>query len=212
MTTTKSPAITLPLPRCAAVLLALAAAGPCHALYKVVGPDGRITYTDRAPSSSEGKASPLGQRDAPAAPEVPLPLELRQAAGRFPVTLYTMLGACDPCEAARVLLRRRGVPYSERQVSSPEDVEALQRLTGGREAPVLTIGSQTLRGLAAELWNSYLDTAGYPRESKLPVGYTYAPPTPLVARREAAPAAATPAPAPEAAPATAPAPEGGIRF
>jgi glutaredoxin len=182
-------------------------ATPSHALYKVVGPDGKITYTDRAPSSSEGRVSPIAGSTAAAtaAAEPALPAELRQAAGRYPVVLYTASGACEPCDAARQLLRQRGVPYSEKQVLSPEDGEALQRLSGGRDAPTLTIGSQTLRGLAGEVWNSYLDSAGYPRESKLPQGYQYPAPTPITERREAAPRAAA-APAPAVAPPPAPAP------
>jgi glutaredoxin len=200
-------------------LLALAAAGPSHALYKVIGPDGKVTYTDRAPTTTEGRASPVGGRAAPlTATEPALPLELRQAASRYPVTLYTTTGACDPCDAARALLRQRGVPHNERQVISAEDGDALQRLSGGRDAPTLTIGQQTLRGLAADTWNAYLDSAGYPRESKLPVGYTFPPAAPVTERREAAPrtaaeAAAAPVPAPApVAPAPAPAPATGIRF
>jgi glutaredoxin len=193
-----------------------ALATPSHALYKVVGPDGKITYTDRAPSSSEGRVSPIAGSTAPgAAAEPALPAELRQAANRYPVVLYTANGACEPCDAARQLLRQRGVPYSEKQVISNEDGDALQRLSGGRDAPTLTIGSQALRGLAGDVWNSYLDSAGYPRESKLPQGYQYPAPTPITERREAAPrAAAAPAsaaPAPSPTPAPAPNPAA-IRF
>lgn len=188
-----------------------------HALYKVVGPDGRVTYTDRAPGSADGKVSPIGGRSAPEPSAVALPLELRQVASRFPVTLYTTSGACDPCDAARQLLRQRGVPYTEKQVLSPEDGEALQRLSGGTDAPTLTIGGQVLRGLANEVWGQYLDSAGYPRESRLPAGYQYPAPTPLTERREAtppraaAPRAAEPAAA-EAPAAPAPAAPTGFRF
>lgn len=206
-----SPAV----PRGAALLLALAAAAPCHALYKVVGPDGKVTYTDRQPSSREGRVSALGERPAPAGTATVLPPELRDAVNRYPVTLYTASGACEPCDAARALLRGRGIPHNERQVISAEDGEALQRLSGGRDAPTLAIGSQILRGLAAETWQAYLDSAGYPRESVLPAGYQYPAPAPLTQRREAAPAPAeAPAPAPAPAPAAAPPPaaEGPIRF
>ena len=50
--------------------------------------------------------------------------------------------------------------------------------------PTLTIGAQTLRGLAPEVWNSYLDGAGYPRESRLPKTYQYAAATPITERRD----------------------------
>ncbi len=197
-----------------AILLTVAclAAGPSFALFKVVGPDGKITYTDRPPSAAEGRASPINTRTGAAEPSGSLPAELRQAVSRYPVTLYTLASGCEPCVEARELLRKRGIPYSERQVVTGEDSEAFQKLTGGRDAPVLAIGAQQLKGLSPQTWNSYLDAAGYPRESKLPPGYAFASPQPLTERQAAAPrpAAAPEAPPPAAEPA-APAP-GSIRF
>jgi len=201
-----------------APLFALLAAGPALAQYKVVGPDGKVTYTDRAPTSSEGKAVPLASKGGAGtpAPQAPLPVELRQVAARYPVTLYTITGACELCTTARQFLRQRGIPYAEKQVLSPEDTDALEKLSGGRDIPTLSIGSQTLRGLASEVWTSYLDAAGYPRESRLPANYQYAAATPITERTaRAADAAASAAPAaPAAAPAPAPAPANptGIKF
>ena len=201
-----------------APLFALLAAGPALAQYKVVGPDGKVTYTDRAPTSSEGKAVPLASKGGAgaAAPQTPLPVELRQPATRYPVTLYTITGACELCTTARQFLRQRGIPYAEKQVLSPEDSEALEKLSGGRDIPTLSIGSQTLRGLSSDVWTSYLDAAGYPRESRLPANYQYAAPTPITeraptrtARAADAPASAAP-PAPDPAPA--PANPTGIKF
>ena len=191
-----------------APLFALLAAGPALAQYKVVGPDGKVTYTDRAPTNSEGKATPLNARGSAGAPapDANLPVELRQAATRYPVTLYSVTGACELCSAARQLLRQRGIPYTEKQVMSPEDTEALEKLSGGRDIPTLSIGSQTLRGLASEVWTSYLDAAGYPRESRLPANYQYAAPTPITERAPTRTARAGDAPASAAPPAPAPAP------
>jgi hypothetical protein len=81
--------------------------------------------------------------------------------------------------------------------------------------PTLVIGSQVMRGLSSEAWISYLDAAGYPRESRLPASYQYRPATPIVERREPAVTrgAAAPAPvAPQAPAIAAPAGPGGIRF
>jgi glutaredoxin len=186
-------------------LAALFASAPLYAQYKVVGPDGKVTYTDRPPASTSGKVSELGGRGGVAADNATLPLELRQAVSRYPVTLYASAGACDPCDSARQLLRQRGIPYSERSVQSQEDADALERLSGGRDAPTLSVGAQTLRGLAPEVWNSYLDAAGYPRESRLPPNFAYAPATPLVTRA-APPAARAAETAPAERPAAAPVP------
>ena len=195
-------------------LVALLAASPAHAQYKVVGPDGKVTYTDRPPAASGGKVTSIGARGtAGGTVDVALPLELRQPAARYPVTLYTMAGACGPCDTARQLLRQRGVPYAEKQVQSPEDAVALERLVGSRDVPALAIGTQMMRGLAPEVWGSYLDAAGYPRESRLPASYQYAAATPIVERREAKPPAPeASAPAPDTPAAPAPASPSGIKF
>lgn len=189
--------------RVALAALALLAAAASQAQFKVIGPDGKVTYTDREPNTNEGRVVPLGARAAAIQDNSgDLPFELRQVASKYPVTLYVTTTACEPCAAARQLLKQRGVPFSERTVVTQEDGEALRRLTGAADAPSLTIGAQTLRGLSPEVWNSYLDAAGYPRSSQLPGTYQYRPATPLVqqaapasARADAAPAAPTPAPA-----------------
>ena len=197
-----------------APLVAVLAALPSQAQYKVIGADGKITYTDRPPATSQGKITALGVRGAAVGADAALPLELRQPVARYPVTLYNIAGACDPCESARQMLRQRGIPFNEKQAQSAEDGEALERLTGSRDAPTLMIGAQSLRGWAPEVWGSYLDAAGYPRESRLPANYQFAPATPIIERREAS-AARVPAAriaAPPAAEAPAPANPAGIKF
>ena len=196
-------------------LSALAATVPlAHAQYKVIGNDGKVTYTDRAPNTSDARVTALGARAQADAVEPELPFELRQVASKYPVTLYTTTGVCDACAAGRQLLKQRGIPYTERQAVTSEDVDALEKLSGGRDAPTLTIGSQVVRGLAHDTWNQYLDAAGYPRESKLPPSYQQRPIAPVVERREAPVARGDVQPAvrPSAPFATnAPAPSG-IRF
>jgi glutaredoxin len=196
-------------------LSALAATVPlAHAQYKVVDSDGKVTYTDRAPNSTEARVTALGARGPADAVEPDLPYELRQAATKYPVTLYTTTGVCDACSAGRQLLRQRGIPFTERQAVTSEDVDALEKLSGGRDAPTLTIGSQVVRGLAHDTWNQYLDAAGYPRESKLPPGYQQRPVASIAERREqpVARSSAQPAARPSAPfPTNAPAPSG-IRF
>jgi glutaredoxin len=201
-------------------LICLAAAGvalPAAALYKVVGPDGSITYTDRPPSDNAARVTTLGRENviAAPAPQDALPQDLRQATTRFPVTLYSTTD-CPPCEAGRQLLVQRGVPFSEKLVLSDDDAAAMERVLGGRTVPSLTIGSQVLRGLSPSDWTAYLDAAGYPRESKLPKGWQAPAATPLVVRASprpaSAPEGAASAPARNAPAAVVPAAPAGIRF
>lgn len=194
----------------AALAGALALAAPsAHALFKVVGPDGRVTYTDRPPPASDGRVVPVN-RETGSASDPALPFALRQVATRFPVTLYTAVN-CEPCTLARQLLSRRGIPFAERVADTREDREAWERIVGGPEAPALRVGGQMLRGFNPVNWDETLDVAGYPRQSQLPASYQAPAAVPLVDRRPA-----TPNPAPPSLPA-APAQDtgsnpGGIRF
>ncbi|MDP1649617.1 MAG: glutaredoxin family protein [Rubrivivax sp.] len=205
--------MTPKLVRYLATALLAATALPAPALYKVVQPDGSVTYTDRPPAAGSGRVITLGHDAAPVAPEVVLPLELRQAAQRYPVTLYTS-AECTPCDNGRRLLQQRGVPYTERLISSEDDAAALERAVGGRTVPALTIGAQPLRGLSESDWTAFLDAAGYPRESRLPRGWQPSAPTPLVKRMPVRqePAAAAPAPRAPESPPPAPPPAGTLRF
>lgn len=166
-------------------------------VYRIVGPDGKVSFSDRPPAEASATAQPArpGATTAPAASALTsLPFELRQVVARYPVTLYT--GAdCAPCASARSLLTSRGVPFTERTVSTNEDIAALQRLSGGSSLPFGTIGSQQLAGFSDTEWTQYLNAAGYPQQSQLPANYQAPAPTPLVVVTRAAPAAAKAAPA-----------------
>lgn len=187
-------------------------------IYRIVGPDGRVTFSDQPPLQPDGRAPTVAK-------SVPLPgsggtdigtlpFELREAAGRYPVSLYTAPD-CAPCGVGRTLLTSRGIPFTEKTVTTREDIDALQRLAGGAPSlPFLTIGGQQIKGYSETEWTQFLDAAGYPKTSRLPPAYVRSPATPLVAAQ--APRVPRPAPAPAAAaqaPAPAPAENpGGIRF
>jgi glutaredoxin len=150
-------------------------------IYKIVGPDGRITFSDKPPADPAVKAKTAPVVAMTSGPNTAaLPFELRQAATRYPVTIYTSPG-CQTCAQGRSLLTSRGIPFAERSVASKEDGEALTRLAGTSNVPVLTIGAQQLRGFSDAEWTSFLDAAGYPKSSMLPASYSPPPATPLVA-------------------------------
>ncbi len=182
-------------------------------LYRIVGSDGRVTFSDQPPPPSanakvtSGRGGTFNETAGGAA----LPFELRGVVQRFPVTIYTGKD-CTPCDSGRNMLRNRGVPFSERIIESPEDAESLKRLSGDTSLPFATIGAQQLKGYSETEWTSFLDAAGYAKTSQLPSGYRNPAPTPLVARAAPAPApaAAASVPAPVAAPA--PSNPAGIRF
>ena len=225
MTITPSPAFPMhKLMRAAVVGIALGALATSWAsaqgVYRTVGPDGKVTYSDQPPPAN-GKASVVGgaSASAGAAANPQLPLELRQVVNRYPVTLYTATD-CAPCNTGRNLLNARGVPYTEKTVTSAEDVAALKRLSGESSMPFLSIGGQQLKGFSETDWTQYLDAAGYPKQSVLPTNFRRPAATALVATQPAQAAAARPnvAPArppvqPAETPVTAPTENpAGIRF
>jgi glutaredoxin len=211
----------MPIVRRRHALLAAALIGACApawSLFKVIGPDGNVTYTDKPPSESLGKVVNIQRGSTDAPPEAVLPYALRQVVERYPVTLFTTTD-CEPCDRGRELLRKRGVPFRERIASSDTDREAWNRIVKSPHAPVLTIGSQVLQGLQADTWNSYLDVAGYPQQSQLPPSYSPRTAEPLTGAARpvdatasaAQPAATTRRSTPADAPAVVEQP-GGIRF
>jgi glutaredoxin len=180
--------------------LATTATALAQPVYRSVGPDGRVVFSDRPlgattdPASANGRGGQMGEKhaadrsDAMAAPATAaaaptitlsnLPFELRQVTSRYPVTLYTST-PCAPCDAGRTLLRQRGVPFIERQIKTNDDIEALVKLSGDTGMPFLTIAGKPVKGFSEAEWQGYLDAAGYPSASQLPAAYRGPDPTPL---------------------------------
>ena len=187
-------------PLLASLLMALVSVhAQAQGVYRIVGPDGKVTFSDRPPADATTAQPARTTNTGPAAANPSLPFELRQVANRFPVTLYTG-SDCAPCVSAKNLLTQRGVPFTERTVSTNEDIAALQRLSGNSSLPFGTVGGQQLAGFSDAEWTQYLDAAGYPKQSQLPANYRQPGPTPLVAIKAVEPTpAASDAPARAAA-------------
>lgn len=193
------------------VVSACAHSALAQAQYKVVEPDGRITYTDRPALTGPARVAPLKLPGDVAATGEALPAALQQPAARFPVTLYTMPG-CSPCDNGRNYLRRRGIPFAEKTVSTAADSKAFQALNLGSEVPVLRIGQQVLRNFSEATWGNDLDLAGYPATSRLPNGYRGWEPAPLAPLPPEQPAFVSAPQAPAALPPALEAAPSGIRF
>ena len=201
----------------------LSASGHAQGVYRIIGPEGKVSFSDQpapaASPSSRSAGAPASTNSAAAQ----LPFELRQINSRFPVTLYSSRD-CAPCNSGRNLLNARGIPYTEKTVDTPQDSDALKRLSGEMSLPFLTIGGQQIKGYSDTEWTKFLDAAGYPKQSALPSSYRRPAPSPIVelaSEQSGAPsaspprapdqgrAASTPAEVPVAPPAQNPA---GIRF
>lgn len=127
-------------------------------LYKWVDERGNISYQDRPPPEGRGKVEEKTVRGGagvgPAAAE---------ASAKAPVTLY-MVPKCGPCDMARAYLKKRGVPFSEINVSekNPQAQQEMVKKIGELSVPTITVGSKVMQGYVESLLAGELDQAGYP--------------------------------------------------
>ena len=147
---------------CGVVLLAGTAFAQTS-VYKWVDKEGKTHFSDTPPppdaSNSVQKNMGGGYVDQD------YPYAVAQAMKRNPVTLYVAPSCGEACASARELLSKRGIPFSERDAQGNANAqEALKKLIGGLEVPVMVIGSSTIKGYEEGQWAAALDSAGYPKE------------------------------------------------
>ena len=166
------------------LVLSLLASAPlplnAQTIYRIVGADGKVRFSDRPPAdASKATATNAAGKSITGGENTGLPFELRQVVARYPVTLYSAAN-CVPCNSGRLLLQGRGIPFTEFTVSSPEDGDALKRLSGDNSLPFLTIGGQKMKGFSESEWTQTLAAANYPQTSVLPASYRQPAAKPLV--------------------------------
>jgi glutaredoxin len=186
-------------------LLSVCAAAQAE-LYKWVGPDGKVSYSDAPPPAAARSVEKKALAPASGASGAALPYELAEVVKTSPVTLYAAPD-CTPCDQGRALLAARGIPYSEKTVASNEDIARLRQAGGDAQLPLLLVGRDRQQGFSESAWSQALSAAGYPQTSKLPAHYRNpapqaAAPRPALKAQASSPAQpASPAPATAARPA-----------
>lgn len=148
--------------------------------YRWVDGKGRVQFGDSPPANAKSVRKNEAQAGAPAPAETrqQVPFELQRAQKDFPVTLYTAPSCAEPCELARAALNRRGVPFTEVPVLTPETLEQLKSKAGVESVPVLIVGRSVLNAFEQTRYDGILDSAGYPKEGVLPARSQRAPDLP----------------------------------
>jgi len=142
-------------------LVALPMGVDADELFRWVDESGKVHYGDAPPASAveiERKKLSNGVEQ-----NEDLPYETRRAQQNFPVTLYVGSDCGEPCNKARSLLSKRGIPFSEKLLKYQEDIDAFRKLSGFTGVPALSVGKNYLRGFLESQWHSELDIAGYPK-------------------------------------------------
>ncbi|MBA2689602.1 MAG: glutaredoxin family protein [Burkholderiales bacterium] len=135
-------------------------------VYRWIDKEGKVVYSD-TPPPADAKNPQLRKLGKNAIDVDKLPFATRDAVKKNPVTLYA--NNCGPvCDSARSLLAKRGIPFiAKNPESSPVDADALKKLIGAVEVPVLVVGTNSFKGFEAAGWEAALDAAGYPKTAAL---------------------------------------------
>jgi glutaredoxin len=146
-------------------LLFIAGAAYAGDLYRWVDENGVVNYTPYPPPANIKNVEQKNLIDSTIQTSG-ASYSMREATKNFPVTLYAT-NCGDLCNSARSYLKKRGIPYTEKNPENPDEVENFKKLTGGGlEMPLLIVGNlKTIKGYQASEWDSALDTAGYPNAS-----------------------------------------------
>ncbi|MBZ0143656.1 MAG: DUF4124 domain-containing protein [Rhodocyclaceae bacterium] len=149
---------------CLLAMLALPLSAGAQPLYKWVGKDGKVHYSDQPPPKEIKKVEQPRLKTS-SIDTSGLPYETQQAAQNFPVILFVSDDCKRECDNARAFLRKRGAPFSESVIGTPEQAEAYKKRFGSDNIllPSITVGSQKQQGFEEGAWNGMLDNAGYAR-------------------------------------------------
>jgi glutaredoxin len=152
----------------AVILLALSCAATGGTMYKSIGPDGRVVYSDRPPDSGRVEKS-LTYKDLPASPLPDAVLQYREAlqksadkrlenSGAAPSGTVQLFAAawCGHCRKAKAWLAGKGIAYQEHDIDTPEGKLAFAQTpkrSGG--IPLLTWKGEQVQGFSPGAYDAF---------------------------------------------------------
>ena len=147
------------------ITLALAMSTSADTVYKAVGPDGEITYSDKPPAD-RARTNTLEFRNLPSSP---LPAEVlrfreqleksahgRISAARAPrtgdVALFTAVW-CGHCKRAKAHLATAQINYIESDIENVDGMRAFIAAGGSGGVPLLVAGERRVQGYSAPAYD-----------------------------------------------------------
>jgi glutaredoxin len=147
--------------RCFGLALALlAGAAAAQPVYKSIGADGRVTYSDHPPAGArvEKTLSTAAQPASVLSDKSPSYVEqLKRLRAAAPTPAAAAAGAgtvfygaawCSYCTRAKAFLASRNVSYREVDIDTPEGLESFANAGGGKGIPLLIHGERRLQGFS----------------------------------------------------------------
>ncbi len=151
----------------AALIALVCGSAQADGMYRWVDKSGKVYYGDQ-PAEDAAKVDKMKFGAVQAVGVNDLPYLTRRAKQSFPVTLYVAENCGDSCKQAREFLTKRGIPFTEKNVRTKEELEDFKKLSGSAGVPTLAVGQTWFKGFQAEQWGGGLDTAGYPQAPSQP--------------------------------------------
>lgn len=124
-------------------------------LYKVVGADGKISYTDQKPLAQSAKAEKLDTRTYAA---TPMAARNENAAVAEKVTLFTAK-SCQLCDEAKAYMASRRITYQEWDVDKSNYARAKLAEFGADSVPVILVGREKMVGFSEARLDAMLNKA-----------------------------------------------------
>ena len=130
-------------------------------LYKVIGADGKTTYTDRPPADAKSTTA-MQFSDAPSTPlpdsvmryqaelQKGMQGRLAQAKQLDAIGTVTLFSAtwCGHCTKAKAYLRSKRISFQEFDIDTPSGGRAYFEAGGKRGVPLLMAGGKRLEGFS----------------------------------------------------------------
>ncbi|NRF65500.1 glutaredoxin family protein [Aquincola sp. S2] len=140
-------------------LIVWLSAAHAQTLYKSIGPDGKVVYSDRPPA--EGRVDKTLQFEnlpssaVPAATLSYVEQLKRMKQSALPPTNGLVLYSaawCGYCRKAKAFLAGKGVSYQEIDIDTPDGKAAFAQAGGGRGVPLLLVNGQKIQGFSPEAY------------------------------------------------------------